>query len=112
MKNVLLCVPSLYREGSENIEYPLFYSPETNMQARHTNMPVFYSISEHLMKKGEQIDAVFLLNSKEVINDRKKTELGDMTTLEYIQRRFSSYQEKFHQPKGTRKSKVMLKQFP
>lgn len=100
MRNVFLCVPSLFREDSENIEYPLFYSPETKMQARHTNMPIFYSISDHLMKKGEQIDAVFLLSSKEVINDRKKTELGDITTLEYIQKKFSSYQEKFHQTSG------------
>lgn len=89
-QNILLLCPSLYREKAPEQRFRLYYSPDQVVTARHTNMPVFDSISDHLRRSGEQIDAVLMLCSQEVCCDVKKTELGEMTTLDYLKARFSN----------------------
>lgn len=92
MKNVLIIVPSLYRENADEKIFWLYYPPNTMISARHTNLPVFYSVSKKLMRSGERIDAVLMLTTEEVRNDVKLTDIGEMTTYEYLTKRFAQYQ--------------------
>lgn len=92
-KNCLLFCPSLYRENSTKQYYSSKLAPELVTEAVHTNAPIFHHLSASLKQHGEQIDYAVMIASHEVLFDLMNTELGEMTTADYLRELFKQFEK-------------------
>ena len=90
MKNILMLCPSLYGSNFKELQYQCSrYTGAELFTAVHTNVPIFNMLTSYLSKQNERVDRVIMLASPECRNDQKATELGEMNTIEYLQRKYA-----------------------